>query len=119
MAPFFEKGELLMLEDFIRLAKEGKTVEVKIELRKQDITQRVHPAGTEERKAELEAYLLIGDYTCTVEGEVYEVPKVYIYGSAEESLHTASMKTNITNERLRRDYRRLKNANIKIDEKYF
>lgn len=119
MAPFFEKGELLMLEDFIRLAKEGKTVEVKVELRKQSITQKVQAAGREEREAELDAYLLVGDYTCTVEGEVYEVPKVYIYGSAEESLRTASMKTNITNERLRRDYRRLKNAKIKIEEKYF
>ena len=119
MTPVFEKGELLMLEDFIRLAKEGKTVEVKVELRKQDIAQRVHPAGTEERKAELDAYLLIGDYTCSVEGEIYEVPKVYIYGSAQESLHTGKINKNITNERLKRDYRRLQDANIRIDEKYF
>jgi hypothetical protein len=47
------------------------------------------------------------------------VPKVYIFGSEEESLTTAKMHKNIANERLKRDYQRLKDATIKIKEKYF
>lgn len=119
MVPIFEQDELVMLEDFIGLAKEGKEVQVKVELRKQNITQKVHPAETEERKGEVDAYLLIGDYTCTVAGEVYQVPKVYIFGSDEESINTAKMHKNIANERLKRDYKRLKEAKIKVEENYF
>jgi hypothetical protein len=119
VAPIFEKNELVMLEDLILLAKEGKDVRVQVQLRKQDIGQQVDNGGKAKRKAELESYLLIGDYTCSVEGEVYEVPKVYIFGSEEESLTTAKTHKNIANERLKRDYQRLKDAKIKIEEKYF
>jgi aromatic ring hydroxylase len=119
MAPIFEKNELVMLEDLILLAKEGKDVRVQVQLRKQDISQKVHTVGTAESKAEFKSYLLIADYTCSVAGEVYEVPKVYLFGSEEESLTTAKMHKNIANERLKRDYQRLKDATIKIEEKYF
>jgi hypothetical protein len=88
MAPIFEKNELVMLEDLILLAKEGKDVRVQVQLRKQDISQKVHTVGTAE-------------------------------SSEEESLTTAKMHKNIANERLKRDYQRLKDATIKIEEKYF
>ena len=39
--------ELTRLEDFIRLAKEGKDVLVKIDLRKLTVKQKVHPQETE------------------------------------------------------------------------
>ena len=119
MVPIFEQDELAMLEDFIRLAKEGKDVRVSINLRTLNIPVKVHPAHTEEGKSETESYLLIGDYSCSVGEEVQKVPKVYMYGSADESLSTAKMHKNIANERLKRDYSRLKEAKIKVDEKYF
>ena len=37
----------------------------------------------------------------------------------EESLKVAKMHKNIANERLERDYRRLREAKIKVEEKYF
>ena len=119
MLPMFGQNELVMLEDFIRLAKEGEDVRVSVELRKEYIPVKIHPAHTEEGKSETESYLLIGDYTCSVGGEVHEVPKVYVFGSAEESLETGKMHQNIANERLKRDYRRLRDAKIKVEEKYF
>ena len=119
MTPIFEQDELVMLEDLILLAKEGKDVLVQVQLRKQDISQKVDTVGTARSEAELKSYLLIGDYTCRVEGEVYEVPKVYVFGSEKESLTTAAMHKNIANERLKRDYQRLKDAKIEIEEQYF
>jgi len=119
MAKIFEPDELVMLEDFIRLAKEGEDVRVSIKLRKLNIPATVHPAHTEEGKSETESYLLIGDYTCSVREEVQKVPKVYMFGSADESLKAAKMHKNIANERLKRDYRRLREAKIKVEEKYF
>ena len=119
MVPIFERDELVMLEDFIRLAKEGKDVRLSVELRKQYIPGKVHPTHTEEGKSETESYLLIGDYTCSVGEEVHKVPKVYVFGSAEESLKTAKVHKNIANERLKRDYSRLREAKIKVEEKYF
>ena len=119
MVPIFEQDELVMLEDFIRLAKEGEDVQVTVELRKQNLPVKVHPAHTEEGKGETESYLLIGDYTCRVREEVREVPKVYMFGSADESLHAAKLHKNIANERLKRDYNRLREAKIKVEEKFF
>ena len=119
MAQIFEQDELVMLEDFIRLAKEGEDVGVSVELRKQNMPVKVHPAHTEEGKSETESYLLIGDYTCRVGKEVHKVPKVYVFGSAEESLKATRMNKNIANERLKRDYNRLREAKIKVEEKYF
>ena len=119
MVTIFEQDELVMLEDFIGLAKDGEDVRVSVELRKQYIPVKVHPAHTEEGKSETESYLLIGDFTCSVGEEVQKVPKVYMFGSAEESLHSAKMHKNIANERLKRDYRRLREAKIKVEEKYF
>jgi hypothetical protein len=119
MVPIFEQDELVMLEDFIRLAKEGEDVRVAVKLRKVNVPIKVHPAHTEEGKSETESYLLIGDYTCEVREEVYEVPKVYVFASANESLHAAKMHKNIANERLKRDYGRLREAKIKVEEKFF
>ena len=119
MIPIFGQDELVMLEDFIQLAKEGEDVSVSVELRKQYIPVKVHPAHTQEGKSETESYLLVGDFTCSVGEEVHKVPKVYVFGSAEESLEAGKMHKNIANERLKRDYRRLRDAKMKVEEKFF
>ncbi len=120
MAPFFEKGELVMLEDFIRLAKEGKNVRVRVRLRKEIIGPKAQAHVNEQGRGGVNNYLLIGDYTCSVEKEVHQVSKVYIFfGSDKESLSATRMHKKIANERLKRDYQRLKDASINIEEKYF
>jgi vacuolar-type H+-ATPase subunit D/Vma8 len=119
MTPLLEKDKPVRLEDFITLAKEGKKVEVEIELKKMRVTQKVHPDETEDMSDELESYLLTGDYMFRVEGESWKVSKVYVMGLAGESMNTAMLNKNIANDRLKMDYQRLKDVNIEFEDKYF
>ena len=119
MNPLFEEGKVPTLNDFIRLANEGKDVKVGVSLRKEMFIQKTHPLNTEERRGEIDAYFLIADFTCDVHGEFYKVPKVYMFGTASESLDIARFHKLIANDRLKRDYQRLKEAKIKVQEEYF
>lgn len=112
-------AELVRIEDFIALAKEGKQVNASIELRKQLVSQKVHPGETEDMKSEMDMYLLLGDYTFRVGNEEKLVSKVYMYGSSEESLNDAKINKSIADERLKMDYKRMQDANITFEEKYF
>jgi len=107
------------IEDFIALAREGKDVRAEVELRKQILTQKVHPADTGDMKSEIDVYLLIGVYTFRVEKEVRQVSKVYVYGFFEEPAGAFWVNVNIANARLKMDYQRLKDAKITFEEKYF
>ena len=121
MALPIEKSEPVRLEDFVVLARKGKKVEAKIELRTQNIQQKIHPSETEGKRGEIDAYLLIGEYTLKVKGESWEgqVSKIYVWGFAEESLDIRRLHRNIANDRLKIDYQRLKEANIEFEAKYF
>jgi hypothetical protein len=112
-------SKISRIEDFIALAKEGKDVHVEIELEKQVVAQKVHPDETEDMKVEIDMYLLIGSYTFRVGKEVKQVSKVYVYGSLEEPAGVFLVNTNIANARLKMDYKRLREANINVEEKYF
>ncbi len=114
-----EMGELLRIEDFIALAKEGKDVKAEISVRKQNVSQKVHPGATEEMKGEIDMYLLIGDYSFSVGNWKKVVSKVYLYGSTGESMNDAKINISIANERLKMDYKRLQEAKIQFEEKYF
>ena len=107
------------LEYFIQLAKRGKKVGVEVTLRKDLVEQRVHPDETDDMTGVTHMYLLFGDFLCECEGEVSTISKIYMYGTAEESVAAGQVNKGVANERLKMDYRRLKNAGIKFDEKYF
>jgi uncharacterized protein YecE (DUF72 family) len=119
MSPLFEEGKIPILNDFIRLANEGKDVKVGVALRKEMFVQKAHPLDTEEKRGEIDVYFLIADFTCDVQGEVYKVSKVYIFGTAGESMNTARFHKLIANDRLKRDYQRLKDAKIRVQEEHF
>ncbi|MGO9612004.1 MAG: hypothetical protein ACLPX5_03110 [Dissulfurispiraceae bacterium] len=119
MADILEKGEMLRLEDFISLAKEGKNVKLSVSLSKQTFSQKVHPGDTEEMRAELDMYMLLADYTFSVGNWVKKVSKIYVAGTVGEPLNAGRQNVHIANERLRMDYKRLKEADIKFEEKYF
>jgi len=114
-----KKGELGRIEDFITLAKEGKDVKVAIDLKKQLVSQKVHPEDIEDVKREIDMYLLIAHYTFRAEEEVNQVSKVYMFAFSEESPDTLKVNTAIANSRLKIDYERLKDAKITFEEKYF
>lgn len=114
-----ETERSVRLEDFIQLARQGKEVQGSIDLRKLTIKQKVHPDETEESTREIDSYILVGDYTFKIKEEAWRIAKVYAMGSMEESLHTIRVNRNIANERLKTDYKRLKDAKIVVDEQYF
>jgi len=114
-----EIGDYRRIEDFIALVKKGAKVDLKIELKKRLVTEKVSPDVTADRKDEMDMYLLIADYIFKVEKDMKIVPKVYMVGSSEEPLDIIKVNSNIANARLTMDYQRLKDANIKFEEKYF
>ena len=114
-----EINEYNRIEDFILLSEQGTKVSATVELRKQIVTQKVHPEDTAEMKAEVDMYLLIGDYTFSVGTNTKKVSKSYMYGSTIESTNDAKISKNIANERLKMDFKRLKNGKIKFEQKFF
>ena len=106
------------LEDFIKMAKTGATVNASVELQKQFVMPKIHPNDNELR-GEPEMYLLSAIFTFKYGNEERTVSKVYLLGSAGEASEDSRVHKNITNARLKEDYKRLKKANISIEEIYF
>jgi len=107
------------IEDFIGLSEQGNKVSATVELRKQIVTQKVHPEDTSEMKPDVDMYLLFGDYTFSVGTNTKKVSKSYMYGSTTESTKDAKISKNIANQRLKMDYKRLNTAKVELKEKYF
>ncbi len=107
------------LEDYIDLAGQGRKVRVDVKLRKEVVRQKRHREETADMSDETGMYLLIGEFTLAANGESSVVSKVYAYGSEEESLESAGVNRSIASQRLKMDYKRLRDANIEVDEKTF
>jgi hypothetical protein len=119
MAEVSETGDYGRIEDFIAFAKEGKIVNVTVELKKKLVAQMVPPGITEDMKDEVDMYLLTADYVFKVGKDMKLVSKVYMFGSSVESPDAIKVNASIANERLKMDYQRLKDARITFEEKYF
>jgi len=119
MAGILEGKAYNRLEDFISLAKEGKEVKLEVGLKKQMVTQKVHPGDTEEMRSEIEMYLLSGEYTFRVGDESRHISKIYVAGTVSETLDAAKQNIAIANARLEMDYKRLREVNIGFKKKYF
>ena len=107
------------LEDYVALAQQGKRVRADVKLRKQTVQQKVHPEETTDMREEIGMYLLMADFTFTANGESGVVSKVYAFGAEGEPLESAKVNRSIATERLKVDYKRLKDSNIAVEEKYF
>ena len=105
------------LEDFIQMAKMGETVNASIDLQKEFVMPKIHP--DEEMKGESAMYLLSAMFTFKCGNEERRVSKVYLMGSVGETSEDSRWHKNITNARLKEDYKRLIKAKISIDEIYF
>ena len=114
-----EISKFARLEDFIALAATGQKVKVLVQLREQAVTQKVHPEESEEMKQEMEMYILFGDFTFKVGDEKATLSKSYVYGSHKESLNDRKINKNIANERLKTDYKRMREAKIEFEEQLF
>ena len=107
------------LVDFDDLARQGKQVSARVELREQPVVQKVHPGDTEEMRREVSSFLLIADFWLEVDGRTYQVPKVYCMSHSGSSSGVSRADRDIANSRLRMDYVRLKEAGVELDEQYF
>jgi hypothetical protein len=115
-----QRGRKERLEDFIDLAKGGKKVQVKVHLRKEIVKQTGHPEETDDISVEMDMALLIGEFIpVDLQGEGHLVTKVYGIASINETEVDEKIIRNIANERLKMDYKRLKDGRIEFEEKFF
>jgi hypothetical protein len=119
MADIIEQGARGRLEDFIVLAEKGIHITLEIALRKQIITEKIHPEQTEDMRGDIDRYLLQGNFAFKAGGEEVTVLKVYVFGSMEETREESNVNKNIANERLKMDYKRLRASGIEFEEKFF
>ncbi len=114
-----EIGRKTRLESFIELAKSGKQMKIQVNLYSRDVKQLGRPEATDDVMEELDMSLLIADFIPRgLEGEP-RVTKVYAVSSIDESDVDAKVTRSIANERLKMDYRRLQDAKIEFEEKFF
>jgi hypothetical protein len=114
-----EKSVFGRLENIIYLAKEGKHIQASINLKKKIVTPTVNPEEPGDAKSDNNMYLLIGEYSFTVAGEAHIVSKVYAFGTFTHSRDSLEQNMHFANERLKIDYKRLKEVKIQFEEKYF
>jgi len=104
---------------FIDRAKNGKKVSAEVELRRQFVEWPAHPDETDDMSGITSTYLLLGDFECECEGKVATISKIYVYGFASEPVAVRKVNESVANERLKMDYKRLKDAGIEFEEKFF
>ena len=114
-----EKSIFGRLENIISLAKEGKHIQTSIDLKKKFVTPVVSSEETEDTRSNNNLYLFIGEYSFTVAGETHKVSKVYAFGTFPHSRDSFEQNMHFANERLKIDYKRLKEVKIEFEEKYF
>ena len=107
------------LEDFILLARRGGGIDLTVELEKRLFTRKFGPYMGGEPEDEIDMYILAAEYDFVVEGKTYEVTKFYAFGTEGELPNTARREIAVANERLKMDYKRLKEANIVFSEKFW
>jgi hypothetical protein len=107
------------LEDFISLADKGEEIGLTVTLNKQIFTRKFDPYTMGDPEDEIDMYILSANYVFVVKGKTNEIKKFYVSGIEGESLDTTKRNIYIANERVRMDYRRLSEAKIAFEEKYW
>jgi len=107
------------LEDFISIARKGEKVDLTVVLNKRIFTPKFVSHTMGEPEDEIDIYIFSADYLFVVAGEAMKVTKYY--GSGVEGKSLIAIKNNIyvANERLKMDYKRLREAKIIFLEKYW
>ncbi len=105
------------LEDFISLARKGEKVDLTVVLNKRIFTRKFGPYTMGNSEDEIDMYILSTDYVFVVGGKTNEVTKFYVSGIEGESLNMIKRNIYVANERLKMDYKRLREAKIVFEEK--
>jgi len=107
------------LEDFIAIARKGEKVDLTVVLNKRIFTRKFDSYTTGDPEDEIDMYILSADYLFVVAGEAMEVTKYYVSGIEGESFIATKNNIYVANERLKMDYKRLREAKIIFLEKYW
>lgn len=107
------------LEDFISLAKSGEEIDLTVSLNKQLFTRKFYSSKSGDAEDEIDMYILSADYVFIARGVQTEVTKLYASGIEGESSDSTIRNIHIANERLKMDYKRLKDAHIIFAEKFW
>jgi len=119
MAGIHDEEKAIRLEDFINRSRRGDKTSLEVQLTKRDLIQQVPPQHATGMKAERELYFLAADFLFGAGGSIVTISKVYAYGMPGEPETVEQTNRSIANERLKMDYRRLKDAGIAFQQRYF
>jgi hypothetical protein len=109
------------LDDFIKLAGSGQTVELEIKLHR-DIVKHVSQAeSTDDINIETDMALLMADFkkTGSAAGDPEIVSKVYAICPINENEIDAKTTRHVANQRLLLDFARLKDAGVNFESVFF
>ena len=104
------------LEDFISLARKGEKVVLTVTLNKQIFTRKFDPYTMGEPEDEINMYILSANYIFVFEGKTNEITKFYAFGIEGEAPNIIKRNISVANERLKMDYKRLREAKIVFKE---
>jgi len=107
------------LDDFITIARKGEEVELTIVLDKRLFKRKFAPSTMGDPGDEIDTYILAANYFFVVEGKSHEFTKFYAFGFERDFPSAVQREIDIANERLKMDYKRLRDANIVFLEKFF
>ena len=107
------------LENIIELAESGKQVRILVDLYKKDVKQLGHPEETDDINEEIDMCLLIADFIPVGFEGAPRITKVYAVCLIDEIEMDVKITRSIANERLKMDYKRLQDAKIEFEEKFF
>ena len=108
------------LEDFIALAISRNKGRFEVNLRKEIVKRKVFPEETDNLKVEKDLYLLMADFTLVdLNDKSRKVTKIYAFGDINENEVEEKLIRTIANERIKLDYQRLRDADIKCQERFF
>jgi hypothetical protein len=104
------------LDDLLAMARD-RPISVEVKLATRQIIEKVLLELGEIEQ--VESYLLSADFNFRMDNEPYRISIIYVQGYKAEPLEINGANRRIANFRLQRDYRRLQEAGIAVEEKYF
>lgn len=116
-----KRGVKDRLDDFIKQAQSGQPVQLEIKTHRDIVKHVSQSESTDDINVETDMALLMADFK-TADSEAGGpdmVTKVYAIGAINASEPDAKTTSHVANQRLRMDYARLKEANIKFEETFF
>ncbi|MHC1743904.1 MAG: hypothetical protein AB9873_12840 [Syntrophobacteraceae bacterium] len=111
------------LKDMVQLAKQGMRISAKVDVSISEPCSRVDRLSTGDSDCITATYMLCSNYSVKCDRKEVNFSKTdllgYFFGTETETHEADRLICRVANERLRGDYRTLKEAEIQLEEAYF